>query len=755
MANAINIHEQIEESIKNLPDYNYMLGRTLMQPFKPANSGSRALMNSVHVEHHMALNHAEVPNVQTGYETEFGEVSTSYVCSPANYQVIRKINKYDNNDQYYYLIVQDLDTGIYDVIERIVYNYNTESYGYLWNNEKLDSLKPGDVVHKGDVIKTSIGYDEYNNKMNGVNLTTLYLSCAQNMEDSVIISQTAAKKLETSLVKNNQVSINDNDILLNLYGNESVYKTFPDIGEEVKNGIFCAIRRMESENIFYSMSQKNLRTTMLSDRTILMEGKVVNIEVYCNNPEALGDSHYNSQLLYYYNQNYRFCKEVDEVVGPLAMTSNLSYNLRKLYSKCRNVVAGKQFFKEKLFNHVIMEVTVIQDLPMEPGDKMADRYGGKGVVSMVLPDELMPILDNGRRVEVIKNQSTCINRENIGQLHEQSLSFISMRLIDYFKSVWGKIPFTEMAQMLYKFLSLVDKDFAACMMSCIDFYDENEAKMYMDSIMEDDAIILDLQPFTTRIDIDTIAEIYDEFPFIDQYNIKVPMEDSNGNIRMVNTLRKMVVSKIYHYRLKQYAEEKFSVTSLSATNLKNLNTRSKANKVYEAKFTKTPIMFGFMESGDMMHLGVQYVVMNLMLYSSSPQARRLTEQLLTGDPYNIDIRLDQNSKNRNAEIINALMETMGLQLVFKRIPKQKKEMCLNVMAKVVPPRLFKPKTNIRDIMGRFDELEMQYRAALTERQDKHPMCGRVMCKKVGDENAIIDVAEDSVIITESSDGDSK
>ena len=166
-------------------------------------------------------------------------------------------------------------------------------------------------------------------------------------------------------------------------------------------------------------------------------------------------------------------------------------------------------------------------------------------------------------------------------------------------------------------------------------------------------------------------------------------------------------------------------------------------------------MFGFMESGDMMHLGVQYVVMNLMLYSSSPQARRLTEQLLTGDPYNIDIRLDQNSKNRNAEIINALMETMGLQLLFKRIPKQKKEMCLNVMAKVVPPRLFKPKTNVRDIMGRFDELEMQYRAALTERQDKHPMCGRVMCKKVGDENAIIDVEEDSVVITESSNGDSK
>ena len=70
------------------------------------------------------------------------------------------------------------------------------------------------------------------------------------------------------------------------------------------------------------------------------------------------------------------------------------------------------------------------------------------------------------------------------------------------------------------------------------------------------------------------------------------MEDSNGNIRYVETRRPVPVGKIYNYRLKQYAEEKFSVTSLSATNLKNLNTRSKANKIYESKYTKTPIMFG-------------------------------------------------------------------------------------------------------------------------------------------------------------------
>lgn len=736
MANRINIVEQVRNTVKDLPDLNYMLGRTLMQPFRPANSGSRALMSSIHSEHFMVLNHAEVPIVQTGYETEFGRNSSSCIVNKSDYVVLHKIHKFDNNPNWhYYLIVQDLKTGEYDVIERVSYNYNTESYGFMWDDSKIDSLRVGDKIREGEILKISIGYDSYGNKMNGVNLVTMYVACGQNMEDSVIISKSAAKKLETSLVKNTQITINDNDILLNLYGNENAsYKTFPDIGEEVKDGIFCSIRRMENENILFTMSNHNLKDIMMSDRNINMDGRVADINIYCNNPEALGESYYNSQMYYYYNQNLRFCKEINDIVGPLAMTSKLSYNLKKLYARCRDTVAGKQFFKEKLFSHVIMEVTVIENLPMDVGDKISDRYGGKGVVSKVVDDELMPLLDNGRRVEIIKNQSTCINRENIGQLHEQSLTFIGMRLLDHFKLRY--MTYSEMAQMWYKFVSMVDKEQANFIYGGFDLFDEYQSKIMMESIFEDDAIMMVIQPFTSKINsIDEIAKIYEEFDFIDLYTVKSPLEDSNGNIRMVNSVRKLVVGKIYHYRLKQYAEEKFSVTSLSATNLKNLNTRSKANKMHEARFTRTPIQFGLMESGDMIHMGVEQVVMNLMIYSSSPQARRLVESLLIGDPYNIDIQLDKHSKNRNAEIINALLDTMGLRVVFDKIPKQKKEMVSNVMVKVVPPRLFSgEKTNVRNIMGRSDELQMKYNAALTDKLDAHPMVGLVMCKKVGENN---------------------
>lgn len=725
--NVINIDKQIYDSTKDLPDENYVLGRTLLQPFKPANSGSRALMSSIHAEHFMVLSKGEVPIIQTGFETEFGRNSTSYVTSDANYVVLHRIDKFSFNRNHYFLIIQNTETGEYDVIERLTYKHNTESYGYMWDNSRIDQLTIGSKIRKGEIIKTSTGFDEYGNKMNGVNLVTMYLSCAQNMEDSIIISESAAKKLETNLIKNTGITINDNDVLLNLYGDNNTHKAFPDIGERVQNGIFCSIRRVENNNILFSLSNQRQRDIMISDRNILLDGYVCDIDVYCNNTEALGESEYNQQLYKYYQEKINFCQQVNDYVGPLAMNGKLSYNLKKLYARCRDALMGKEYYKEKQFNNVIMEVTVMQPLPMEPGDKLADRYGGKGVVSQILPDDQMPMLDNGQRVEIIKNQSTCINRENIGQLHEQSLSFIGMRILDFFRT--GALSYSEMCKMWYDYVSMIDIEQAQLAKGSFDFDDEFEAKVFIDSVLMDDGIIISTPPFTTPINIDTIRQIYDRFPWIKPYRVMMPIEDSNGNIRYVPSRRPLVVGKIYNYRLKQYAEEKFSVTSLSATNLKNLNTRSKANKIYETKYTKTPIMFGPMETGDLVHLGMQYVVMNLMLYSSSPQGRRLFEELLIGNPYKIDIKLDADSKNRNAEIINSIFKSMGIRLVFTKKLKKKKVLCKNIMYKTVPNKEWKPKTNIRDIIGYEDMLPDQYATALMHKY-RNPMYKLLMTREV-------------------------
>ena len=54
----------------------------------------------------------------------------------------------------------------------------------------------------------------------------------------------------------------------------------------------------------------------------------------------------------------------------------------------------------------------------------------------------------------------------------------------------------------------------------------------------------------------------------------------------------------------------------------------------------------------------------MMIHSLSPQGRRLVEQMYTGDPFNIDIKLDSDSKNRSAEIANTYLKAIGRRLNF-------------------------------------------------------------------------------------------
>ena len=128
-----------------------------------------------------------------------------------------------------------------------------------------------------------------------------------------------------------------------------------------------------------------------------------------------------------------------------------------------------------------------------------------------------------------------------------------------------------------------------------------------------------------------------------------------------------------------------------------------------------------METGNLIHLGAELVVQMLMLYSTSPHARRLTEEMLTGDAFDVDIKLDDNSKNRNVEILNVYLKTMGLKLTFNRHPKKLEHPMLiepmyfhdNPNA-LVEPMIFLNKDE------KFD-LEQEVKRLIKERDFKWPM----------------------------------
>ena len=685
---SMNILDDVQKAdIQNL---NHMLGKGLMMPFAAANSGSRKLMFGTQLEHRLPLLNPEVPFIQTGYENQFGQYSSSYVTADGNLEVVAIIPKFDWDPKHqYYIIFVDRSTGLLKMIERKEYKHITENYGYLYNNDFLDSLNVGTYVPDGHVIQKSMSFDEYDNRMDGCNMLTMYAACEDTMEDAIIISESASKKLASPLVKKVTIIINDNDIPLNLYGDIANYKAFPNIGEHVKNSILCGLRQEKKEECLFSQSYSRLRELCISDTRYTVSGRVVDIDIFCNAPDRLAEYDYNAQLKRYYDNNIRMCHQIVSTIKPFLDNGfRMDYDMQKLYYTCEGVINGKQYFYERPFSNIVLQITLVEEINVMRGDKLSNRYGGKGITARVRPDNMMPKTRSGETVEVILNMCGVYGRENTGQLFEITVSYICIKMLQFIQmNVLDIGECIEMYLDLHRIVAPKQAEWLEEMFAnlgddeCIDFISK--------AVADEKSIYLVIEPMTENMTIDKVAQLYEKFPWAKPEPMLMPIIDSAGEVRYIPSRRPMVYGYQYIYRLKQYAEEKFSVTSLSATNIRNENSKSKNSNNYKALYSRTPIRFGDMETGNLVHLGAELVVQMLMLYSTSPHARRLTSEMLTGDPFNIDVKLDMNSINRNVEILNVYLKTMGLKLRFIRKPKQIiRPMIIRPLVPIMPPSEF-------------------------------------------------------------------
>jgi len=671
---AVNFNEAIEREVSRISQKEQILGITLNQPFVGSNSGSRKIMYNIQAKQALPLLKPETAYIQTGFENRFGKESSSVIEAKTDYTVVGKVVKYLNNPNHqYYLILLDNRTNKLDVFQRISYVHTTETYGYLYDNSNVDILDVGDIVEEGDIMRQSTSFDEYGNHCEGVNLLATYIAMEDTMEDCMIISESARKKLGSPFLKTVTININDNDIPLNLHGNDDYYKAFPEVGETIPGGLLCCIRRDNNDEALFTQSWDNLKRIMPSDEKVTIEGDVIDIEIHSNTPENLKERSSYQQLLMYYNERHRYLSDLVATVDNCMIQHNctgMSDKLREIYEIAKKELADKKFMKDgKIYSGTIVEFTVVEYNYPNIGDKIANRFGGKGVIAEIRPDEEMAVIETGEVIEVYFNQATCVNRLNDGQLKEQSLSMISKRLLEKLNT--NRVTPSQVIQVFNTFIKIVAPTQSEEFMRITNALTKDELEFFLDTILSDISIVLSILPLSEPMSLDKLNEVYQQFPWIEQYKVYSKLRGSNGKVRYVESMRRATVGYIYMYRLKQYAEEKFSVTNLSATNIRNENTRSKANKNYRATHQNTPIRFGDMESGDMGgHMGMETFVTALLIYSLSPAARNEMEQLWTQDPFDVDIKLTPDCKNRSAEILNVYFKQIGLKLIFEKIYKK-------------------------------------------------------------------------------------
>ena len=91
---------------------------------------------------------------------------------------------------------------------------------------------------------------------------------------------------------------------------------------------------------------------------------------------------------------------------------------------------------------------------MQPGDKMAGRHGNKGVVSMIVPVEDMPYMEDGTPMDIVLNPLGVPSRMNVGQVLETHLGWaakgLGLKIGKMLDTNRGAVELREFLGQVYK-----------------------------------------------------------------------------------------------------------------------------------------------------------------------------------------------------------------------------------------------------------------------------------------------------------------
>lgn len=379
----LSLKKALRKMDKDFAESDGFLGKDILT-FPNKISSSRIIMFSSHLEQSVVLNKPEFPKIFTGYENEVGKYAASYYHTDKELEVVKKIIKFpDMEDSPYLLIVKD-ENNVYDVIERKAVEQLTEHYGYRYKNRIVDQFEENDIIPADIRLYESDSFDKYGNYCYGVNAKAVYLIDDRTIEDAFVISESLAKKLDSTITEEIEVTINKNDILCNLYPDEenryNGYKMFPDIGEEVRDSILLARRRLNNDYLLFDLKNDSLnKINYQNDSIFYSNGKVIDVDIYCNaDVSELRELDYNKQLISYLENQKRYNQEIVDVCEMVLKTegAKMSSDLSYLYK--RSSIPQKEGFKwvaQKEFDNIIIIFSVMRTNPISIGSKLTGRYG--------------------------------------------------------------------------------------------------------------------------------------------------------------------------------------------------------------------------------------------------------------------------------------------------------------------------------------------------------------------------------------------
>lgn len=646
--------------------------------FSGANNVMRATMNIKHQTQHLTIDKPEFPYLFDGKENLTGAHSSFYTKTDKSYEVIGIVKKYNErlkgkcNVALYFLYCKQDDS--YKVVERKEVENLTENFGFDYKNDYLDNAEIGEYIPTGTVLNSSTSYDSDGNVSIGVNGRILFGTHPAVQDDAIVISESFAKRMISNQVSPKTIPINENTILLNLYGKNGEYQGLPNIGDVVNSGILAATRNVKETRMFSDLRDSSLSTINLqSDQVFYGDGEVIDINVYCNNPN-IKTNKVNRQLIEYYNEArffytevYKICKKIINS-GAKIIDKEINRWMRKSmdYLDTQAIWA----FNDNTFSNLMVEIVIRKKEPIKIGRKIVGRSGNKTVTSTIWPDEEMPYLTTDayrdeygvvhpkgemQRCELISNPLAIINRTIPMALFEPSITFILDRTRKHMITL---DTLEEQRDFMFSIMEILNPIQARDMKAIYKDLSDREKKKFIESAI-DDGIFIRWEAFSHDINLrDNIIKIYEKYgDIIKPYNIFMPKPKWGRDIYIGQDC----IGFQYMLLLKQSGERGFSVRSAGAISDESLPEKSHENKIGKLWHSETPIRFGEYETPNFMIItNPEDFALVTALYRSSIDGRKfMYEAILSEDG---EYEIPEKFTSRSAEIFQVYLKSLGVRM---------------------------------------------------------------------------------------------
>lgn len=655
-----NLREQLHIADDKYKGSTSLVGMSSLTQAPYINS-TRTQMFTSHLKQFLNLINPEFPYVFSNAENTVGKYSSGYKRAKTNLKIIKKIAKYDDileKPFIYHLFVYNKKKDMYDVVTRKEVEENlTEDFGYQFNNECIDTYSEGDTIKKDTVLFKSNSYDEDMNYRYGVNANVIYCLDPFTSEDAAVVSKSFSEKMTTVKVNKIMWGLNNNDIPLNLYGDEDVYKPYPDIGEYA-SGMFAASRAQFNEQILYDFKDKNLNIIKDSDRTICYNGTgfVIDYDIYCNNPD-LSDNSFNEQILKYLNSQTKYYQEINDVCKEIINSgTKYSREIDYLYKRSSEFLNPDTKWKdESVFGNLKIRVTIAEYVPLKKGHKFTGRYGNKSVVSKVVDDSEMPYTEDGKRVDVKMNLLAIINRTTGFVPHELFITFICMRAREQMEKAK---TFKEKEKILFDIINDLNKKQHDTMFAYYNKLSDDEKKDYIDSAIKDGIYIHQNPVEEDEFIFYKLIRMKEKYDWLQPYQM---YKDIDG--QAYPQLCKTYLGQMYLIRLKQIDIRQFSGRNSGAINTKELPERSYKNRSHQELHSDTAIRMGEYETlAFLAGLSEEEIALFHAYYRTSIKGRKDLIDVVF-KPQSL-AKIDKSLTSRVVEIFSVIFKYLSLEVEF-------------------------------------------------------------------------------------------